>query len=495
MANDNNNPFGLPKLTGEENTNQNMNPNIIAPSPTNEVLDEGPAPMPNMSNNNEGNKPIIEIPQKYYDILEEERKQKEQQEQEKQVAHQAAAEIKGDLGKLGTLVLLNAIVIFACLIGMVKIFEFLIFVIPAFIVVMSFVHATKEKDQSNYPLSILIGGMLVAVVTFVISMVNEENMDMWTHFAVVSAVSAFLGLIIANIITKLITRRNEVKALETLGYLLFFVALVAVPVFLNNKYPEAFHRILFQSITEVKAESEEEFVIKTLKNRYNLDFKCDEKAKSHQDFGNIIKKSRTCKAPDGKEVTVLSAAYNESKNQYIVYDNYTEVLFFKPLADKMAADIKKINEAKDVKIYFYPETGCFFVGDCADSDEYRENIEKEEDINNQYKTSSSLDLSKYMKNPNAIDFINDGKYKVIIKITISGTLDVGTSAEHFETVDKILDYLNSSGLKNNYGFDILVQKYDASFDYAQEELKVTGKATSDKTFKDQVVVKDANSKN
>ena len=489
MANENN-PFGLPKLNENDNTSQNNG--VIAPSPTNEVLVEEPV---NQMPNNEGNKPIIEIPQKYYDILEEEKKEKERQEAEKQVEAQQVAEIKGDLGKIGTLVLLNAVVIFACLLGMVKIIEFFIFVIPLFIIVMASVHATKERDKSNYPVSILIGGMLVAVVTFVISMVDEKNMDMWTHFAIVSAASAFIGLIMSNIITKLVAKREEVKALETIAYLLFFVGLVGIPVFLNMKYPEAFHRIMFQSITEVKAETEEEFVIKTLKNRYNIDFTCDSKTKPYQDFGNILKKARTCKDPEGREIQVYSAGYNESKNQYVVYDNYTEILYFKPLSEKLSSEIKKASNAREVKVYFFPETGCTFVGDCADCDEYRESIEKEEDFNNQYKTSSSLDLSKYIKSNDAVSFINDGKYKIIIKITVSGNLDVSTSGENYEIIDRTLDILNNSGLKNNYGFDVLIQKYDSGADYVQEELKVTGKATSDKTFKDQVVVKDANNKN
>ncbi len=439
-------------------------------------------------------KEIIEIPQEYYDQLEKEKAQKEQEEMQKIVNQQNKEELKTETSKIFTLIAFNAVVIFALLFLMVRNLEFLIFVIPAYIIMFAIINATKEGKESNYPLSVLIGGMSVSVITFLISTIKPENVDYWTYFALAAGIVAFLGMIIANIITKIITRRDEIKALETVGYILFFGILIGVPAFLYNKYPVEFHRIVFQNISEIKAETEDEFILKTLKSRYNIDFNCSDKVKSHIDFGNIKTKSRECTDPKNQKIEVSSVAYNEGNNQYIVFDNYTDVLFFDSLTAKMSSELIRTADATEVKVYFYPEKGCSFVGNCADSDEYRAAIADEENLENRYNISRSLDLSKYMINYDSVKFVNDGKFKIIVIVT-GNYLNNYSSNQYKEIVDKIINYLNDSGLKNNYGFDILIQRSDSTQDLVYEELKVTGKETSDKTFKDYKVVKDANDNN
>jgi len=483
MQNDNK-PFDLPRVNEGEMNNQPSEPvtNNVTPGP--EVLHT--PEMPNLVNNTPQAKPIIEIPQEYYDKLEEERVEKEKQEAEKQKELEQRKELSNLSGKILTLVVLNAAVIFGCLFLTIRKLPLLIFVIPVFIVIMSIVNAIKDGKENSYPLSVLIGGMSVAVITFLISAIKTDAEDTWTYFAIASAITAFVGLAVSNIINNLISRKDEIKALQTIGYILFFVVLIGVPIFLYKKYPVEFHRIVFRNIGEVKAENEDDFILKTLKNRYNMNFTCSE-GTTHFDVGFKMTKSRNCKTSDGVEVEVFSTTYDELKNQYIVFDNLANTMFFTDYEKKINSDLVTLTEAKQVVTFFYPEEGCLFVGDCANIEAYRQNIKKEEDLDNQYKFSSNLDLSKYMNNYDSVKFINEGKYKPVIRVT--GKFYI--KEDYIEVVSKTEDYLNSSGLQNNFGYIIIVQSYDPSKNHEKTEYEVEGQATSDKTFKNAEVTYDA----
>lgn len=501
--NNNNNPFSLPKLNDEKDQKvetleeqPNNQPKFLNQTMNNPQVSNNQAPannmMPqNMNNGAEENKPIIEIPQEYYDKLAEEEAEKAQKAAEEEKLKQQKQEFNNASGEIFTLALFNAVVFGASLFIMIKKFEIAIFVIPVVIVVATIMHAMKKGKESNYPTSVLMGGMIIAVITFVLSVIRENQSDFWFHLAVCGAIIAFVGLMVSSVITKLIARREEVPALESVGYIIFFIALIGVPFYFYKKSPEEFHRLVFQNITEVKAETEEEFVVKTLKNRYNIDFTCETNIKNHIDYGNKLTRSRTCTDANKNQINVTSYDYNTLKNQYIVIDDYMQVLYLKNFSTKLASGISTQDASiTEVSVYFLPEKGCTFIGDCAESEEYRSNLKEEEDLNNQYKISSTLDLSKYMFNTDAISFINDYKFKVIIRIT-GNFANIGSSEQYINLVDKILAYLNTQGLENSYGFDILIQRNLGS-ELVKEELMVTGVTNTERTFKDYKVIKDAN---
>ena len=122
--------------------------------------------------------------------------------------------------------------------------------------------------------------MLSAIVSFVISMTTED-MDLWTYYTIASAITGFVGMIASSIITKLLTDIKTVKALQTILYLLFFIALIGGPIFAYKKYPTEFYKIVFYKKSEVVANTYEEFVLKTLNSRYNITFTCDFANKEH----------------------------------------------------------------------------------------------------------------------------------------------------------------------------------------------------------------------
>ena len=97
---------------------------------------------------------------------------------------------------------------------------------------------------------------------------TTEEMELWTYYTIASAITGFLGLIVSSIITKLLTDIKNVKALQTILYLLFFVALIGGPILAYKKYPTEFYKYVFYKKSEVVANTYEEFVLKTLKIRY-----------------------------------------------------------------------------------------------------------------------------------------------------------------------------------------------------------------------------------
>ncbi len=435
-------------------------------------------------------KPIIEIPQEYYDKLEKERQEKENKE------HQENLKIQQDLANapkmegLGSKIIINAVAIPLIIFATLNVNIICIAAIPILFIILSAIFAIKEKKESTYPVSSLIGGMIIAVICFVISMLKDDLGDLMSVYALLSAAAGFIGLISGGIITNVIANREEVKALGTLGAIFFFIALFAGPYIAYQKFPEAISKFLFLKQIEVKAETEDEFIEKTLKNRYNANFTCDHAKKSN----SINQRSqrvtnRTCSVQD-KKFNVSSIAYNEGDNQYIIADDLIDVLYLKEIKGKLSSDIQTALGATKVDVYLYPQKNCTFVGDCADCDEYYARYAEENDNKNQYKESTELNLEKYL-NMDPINFINEYEFKVIIIVNGNFT----TTFDYNSVIDKILEVLKNNNLKNTFGFNISLLNYDRTQDFATEVYRVKGDTNSSKEFKDYQEIQLSGSKN
>lgn len=475
MPNNENENFNneLPKFNNE---------NLDLPR-TNEVLTTNDVPVAPV----EEPKQIIEIPQAYYDQL----------AREEMAAREAdSAAIKKQEEKLaitnenkGTLMfsIICAIITYLSLYFTINKSELFIFIIPAYIVLGTIISAIKKKKESIFPNTILVGGMIVAVLTFAMSMAQEENMDMWTYYTVAGAVVAFIGLIVSNMITKLIVDHKNVKALETIGYFGFFAIVVAVPIYLYSNYRTEFYRFVFQKQTVVEAETEEEFVMKTLKARYNLEFKCDSSKEKHsltKDNRKVV--TRLCSDEFSNTFQVNSIAYNEGSTEYVVIDTYMDTMFINNIKDSIQTELKKVTTADEVNVALYPEKNCTFIGDCIDCEEYFEIYQKENDIEKQFKVSTELNLKQYLT-MNQKDFINTQKFKVIVEVKDQyDTLTVN----YDEIINNILNSLNQQGYKNTYGYEItLFHKFDTSSDSLLKTVfKVKGKTNTDKQFKNPEIV-------
>lgn len=465
----NNHIFDLPLANS---STQNIEP--TTPEPINQSVSE--------------NKPIIELPQSYYDQLAKEELEARQKEEQNMTIQKEFQENNSQNGQIMAFGIITAIITYFSLYGVLNIHELTIFVIPAYIVLGTILTTLKKKKDNQFPSSIMVGGMIVAVITFILSMLQEEQMDMWTYYAIAGAITAFLGMIISNIIIKIMTDRQNIKALQTVGYLLFFTALFAIPAYLYTNYRDEFYKFVFQKQTVVQAETEEEFVMKTLKTRYNIEFTCDKSKEKHQinqDNRKLVE--RTCQDPYGNQIVVVSTAYNEGSTQYVVTDNYIDVIFLKQIKETIIADITSMTNAKEVTVSLYPEENCTFVGDCANCEEYLERKEKENDINNQFKVSTELNLKKEIGS-NSKDFINSKKYKFIIEVT--SQFDENTINAP-SLVDNILNRLNQIGYKNTYGYIITLNDDISSdgFELQSVLYQVKGNTNDTQTFKDPEVVK------
>ena len=312
-------------------------------------------------------------------------------------------------------------------------------------------------------------------------------MDMWTYYTVAGAIVAFVGLIVSNIITKLIADRKNVKALETVGYIIFFAALIVVPAFLYKNYRDDFYKFVFQKQTVVQAETEEEFVLKTLKNRYGLNFNCDKSKEKHsltKDNRKVV--TRLCFDDYGNKMEVNSIAYNEGSTEYVVIDTYMDTIILTPIKNELSTELTSLTLADKVKISLYPKKHCTFVGDCVDCDEYYEIYQEENDIEKQFKVSTELNLTKDLTQKQK-DYLNSKEYKLIIEVQDQYNL---LETDYGLIVDNIINTLNTKGYKNTYGYEIkIVHKYEASDDGLMKTVyHVTGKTNSDKTFKDPQVI-------
>jgi len=176
----------------------------------------------------------------------------------------------------------------------------------------------------------------------------------------------------------------------------------------------------------------------------------------------------------------------DNEDHYIIKDDYMDVLKLNNARQTISQDILDYVAASEVSTYLYPETGCRFIGDCAECEEYYATYQEDEEFSNQYDFSKNLNLSKYLS-MNTTSFINEYKFKFIINISISNTLYIDNSS-YDNIIDKTLTTLNNLGLKNTYGYYISIYDYDKSNDIKKEVYKVKGDKSSDGTFKDPVVV-------
>lgn len=468
----NNDFLDMPKsnnneIPGQQSNIPNAPQNTVAPGHINQVSN-----------------PIIEIPQSYYDQLAKEEAEERQKQQEELNKRKELLENPPKKTHIFGFSLLTAVVTFFSLYGVLNIHELTIFVIPIYIVVGTIITTLKEKKENQFPVSIMIGGMIVAVLTFVLSMLQEDKMDMWTYYAIAGAIVAFLGMILANIIVKIMTDRKDIKALQCIGYILFFVALVAVPAYLYTNYKDDFYKYVFQQQVVVEAETEEEFVMKTLKNRYNMEFTCDKSQEKHQiNQDNRKMVARVCTDTEGNTINVTSIAYNEGSTEYIVIDDYISKLFLEPTKEYLVSDLRALTHSDEVKVYLYPEENCTFLGDCVQCDEYIANIDKETNLDNQFKVSTKLNLKNNLSGSSK-DFINNNNYKFIIEIKAQyeeSTLDKAA------LVNTVLNRLNQIGYKNNYGYTIKIID-DLGYELIDVIYYVKGDTNSTKTFKDPVVI-------
>lgn len=473
----------------------NTNPNNDLPKEQNDFLD---MPMPAQNNPTmpsitpkveepKEEKTLIEIPQKYYDNLAKEKAEKEATEYAYQQKHQESVEASNAFSVIIFLSTIFAMLTFGALYATINVKELAIFAIPAYIVLGTIIAAIKTKKENSFPVTILVGGMIVAVITFVLSMLQEDKMDMWTYYAIAGAVVGFIGLITANIITNIIVKRKEIKALQTVGYLLYFALLIAVPYYLYTNYRTEFYKFVFQKQTVVQAETEEEFTLKTLKTRYGVEFTCELTKQPYKytvDKRKVIE--RVCKDSNSNQFLVNSITYNEGKNQYVVIDNYFEVVLLQRVKKEIIADLNQASQAIEYTVYLYPENDCTFIGDCVDCDEYFANYKDLNDINKQFKTSTELNLSKEIYS-NPKDFLNKHKYKIVIDVV--DKYGVGNN-NYSLVVDTLINQLNQKGYKNTYGYIItLNHEYESGSDGLTKKVyQVKGDTNTEQKFKDPVVV-------
>ena len=134
---------------------------------------------------------------------------------------------------------------------------------------------------------------------------------------------------------------------------------------------------------------------------------------------------RECSVDD-VSFTVVSTIYNEGENQYIIKDGYLDKLYIEKAKTELAAKIKSISSASNVKISLYPDSKCYFIGDC----EANENYNKETNIDNLYNYSKELKLDNYL-NLSKEDFINKYQFKIVI--IVKGDYDDFGSESYYNT--------------------------------------------------------------
>lgn len=477
----------MPNSDNNENNLNNTNNNITNPNQTSQPMSDG-------------SKPFIEIPQKYYDNLAKEQQEKKEQELLLQQQKAENAQASSESSKMLLFVILNAVLIYGLLYITIYKFHYALILIPIIVVILSIITAIKDKKESSYPASVMVGGILVAAITFIVSMVKEEEIDLWTYYAIISAGIGFIGLMISSIITKIISDYKNIKALQGLGYILFFAVLIGAPLYLSNKYHEEFYKFLFKEQVEVKAETEEEFVQKTLKQRYGKEFVCGTYASKSDEEAKILKvgtfeskidqdrrriTERVCQDSEKRDFTVVSKAFNEGSKQYIIKDDYLATLFTDNLKSNISKEILTLTQAKEVDVSIYPEENCYFYGDCANCDEYYERFEKENDATHQYSVSTKLNFEKEIQS-DELKFVNNNKFKYMISITGQ----FGSQSDYSAIITGIFEFLNNKGYKNNYGYIISIynDKTNAGFETKELVYKVKGDTNTDKTFKDPEVL-------
>lgn len=461
------------------NENENFNNNFQQPNGNipNQFQNQG-MPQPMM----QPQTPMMDIPQTM-----EQKEAEERAAQEALLAAQNPAPVVEDPNAISKflfpLSFINAIVIFVVFYLTVNKNSLISAGILIYVILMSIIFAIKEKKKSCFPSSVLIGGMISAVICFVVSMLYEEGMDLWTYYTITSAASGFIGLVAGNIITKVLTDLKNIKALQTIFYVLFFAALIGGPYLAYQKFPNEFNKLVFYKKEEVIAETYEEFILKTLKNRYNLEFTCNfNKKERFKNEKNQIMIGQKCYDPNNNEIAVTAIPYNEGSNQYTVIDTFIDKIYLDDIKANIVKKIQTLTSAKEVLVYFYPKENCSFIGDCTDCEEYYERYEKENDSKRRYEASTKLDFSKYInlsEEEFITKYINENNFKIIIKIRGSFNKNV---YDFTSVTSQILTDLNSVGLKNTYGYEVYFSNYSKE-NYEVDVYETKGKTNDTQEFK------------
>ena len=433
----------------------------------------------------------IEIPQEYYDMKAEEEQRKIAEAEAKRVADEQKALEMSQMNLEGSKIMfqaiINLVVYLALLIAMQKVNVMVIYLIPTYMLIISFICAIKDKEKNNQPIGSLFGGILIAIGAFLISMFKEDLSDLLFYYVIAGASIGILGMIISNVITNIVIKKNEIKAVATIGIFIFIASLYGIIFYLSKYQPDIFYKYLTNNPSTVVAETEKEFIIKTLKNRYNETFTCDDGKR----IQNIQQKTptslRTCKDSKGQEFEVTSIAYNENEVLYVVEDNYINKLLLDGFKEKIQAQLDTITTST-TDIALYPKKGCAFVGDCHDCDEYVEIYSEENDLENMYDYSTKLNLTKQIK-MDSKEFVNEYEFKYIIEV--SGKFGTLQSSNYEAIINNIINELNKSGLKNKYGFEILIENELA---YNKVVYKVIGSATGDEFADYNIIDLNASSK-
>lgn len=454
--------------------------------------------LPNQNDNtNREVKQQIEIPQAYYDQKKaQEEAIQEQQKQEQIEREQQRINNMQSSNLLITLIVFGVLTYFCINITQKK-GEIALVGMLGIIVISSIVSGVANKKKSNIPDGVLAGGIMCAAITFVLSVIQSDNSDIWTYYALGSGIIAIAGYILSKLITMIVVDGKNIKAVQTIGIFLVLGGIIGTPIYLREKYPEEFARLVLHRTREIVAESEEDFVIKTLKNRYGKDFTCGNKKTAmdyvlhtmvsrYMCFDEVLSstelekrlKNASYDSENNNYVIVSSIPYNENELQYIIEDDYLDILYLDKIKEQITTALGKEISDSTFKISLYPNGNCLFVGDCVDCEEYFAVGEKESKLDVRFETSTNLDYSKEM-NLTPLDYINKHEYKYIIGI--SGYYSTYVTDNHASTVATAIKVLNSLNLDNNYGYEITLK---SSAEYNKEVYKVIGQKSSDKKFKE-----------
>lgn len=378
-----------------------------------------------------------------------------------------------------------------CILGLIYLYlninKLLIMLIPAFIIILSIIFAVKYKKKSDHPQGILTGGIVAGVIMFILSIVKSEHSDLFMYYTIASVIIGVVGTIISSSITTIINDYKKIKALQTIGYILLFATLIVAPLFAYKKYPEEFHKYVFFEKMAVIAKTEEDYILKTLKTRYgenfiNINEEKSEPIKHHINQQNQKLTRRLYKSESGIEFTVDSIEYEPSKLQYTIVDDYLEQRYYKQIKEDLSNKIKTSVGVDNIKISLFSDENCNFVADCVECEEYYSKKEEYDDIHKMYETSIKLDFQKKLTK-NALDFVNNGKYKFVITATSNYA---GYQINTYEDlINQILTSLNNNNIKNTYGYEIILRNVDVTSNgYGKEVYKMRGKTNAEKTFKD-----------
>lgn len=485
------NIFGEPI---EENTNNifsnndaNHNPFNSEPVSTPQV--EVPAPTFEQPATQPAAPQKIEIPQKYYDKLAQEKAEKEAVEQQEQQEAEAIKTQSEGTGALVGMIFINCILILAIIYSYLNFNNKIFIALPGVVVVLSLINAITKKEKSDYSSSILVGGIFAAIITFLGSIFYTDLSDLLMYYALVSGITGIVGWIISSLITSTITKFKEMKALQTIGTFLLFAIIFGAPVYAYINYQETIHRYLFFEQIEVKAQTPEEYIMKTLKNRYDENFTCESKVRNLINQNKERMTVRDCTSASGIITSVQSIDYEPSKLQYIIIDNYMDKKYFDELKTTVQEELKNTSAANSVQLHLYTNTNCNFVGDCVETEDYLKNKNEYNDRENKYKTSTSLTFHNKLP-ATAKEFLNTNKFRYVI--TINGNYNGLTDQSLSEIAEKVLSSLTNQGYKNTYGYDIYIKganALDSTTTYNKLLYAVKGETNDTQTFDNPEVVK------